>query len=364
VSRLLSYSEIDTAQTCFARWDFAYGGTLAGSTLKPKGILPILSDGRAWGAAVAAWHQHGGELLASWYAHQALRDSLDEDAVLMTAAGFPPSAETRALAGERLGDTLDHYMATATPLTNLTRLEEEVVVPIPSRGGKRASSKYRFLAKIDGWTDDDGNSWLVEYKLRNGALTPAWMAQIGQQYRWYAWAFERVVGKKPVGLLLDERLNEAPKPARVVREKKRGSGVNGRTVSHAVDQMTTPERYIDACHEFGSEPEENVLIALRARVWQHRHPLQFSAAELTEAGLDLTSMAKVIRDLDRGELRPVRHSMKSICNGCKFKPICPDPSDHAHVESLYDRTIPKRLRPPKDETPATDQTETEELQPA
>ena len=62
--RLLSHTEIDTALTCFARWDFAYGGHLAGATLKPREIAPVLSDGRAWGNAVAAYHAADAGVLA------------------------------------------------------------------------------------------------------------------------------------------------------------------------------------------------------------------------------------------------------------------------------------------------------------
>lgn len=122
--RYLSYSEIETALSCWARWDFTYGGRLAGSTLKPRRVAAILSEGRAWGAAVAAWHagyygrletgdihrEWGYPILASYDAHAALRRSLEEDAVEAAKLGRPIPVEELADATERLGAMLDHYM--------------------------------------------------------------------------------------------------------------------------------------------------------------------------------------------------------------------------------------------------------------
>jgi hypothetical protein len=32
------------------------------------------------------------------------------------------------------------------------------------------------------------------------------------------------------------------------------------------------------------------------------------------------------------------------CNFCKFNPICNEPGDEVFVDSLFERTVPKRLR--------------------
>ena len=57
VTRQLSFTEIQTALTCEGRHAFQYTGRLTGGeTLKRKQIAVELSNGRAWGAAVAAWH--------------------------------------------------------------------------------------------------------------------------------------------------------------------------------------------------------------------------------------------------------------------------------------------------------------------
>lgn len=348
--RLLSFSEIQTALTCWARWDFAYGGRLAGSTLKPKMLAPVLSDGRAWGAAVAAYHSHSGELLASFIAHGELRASLDRDEEEMRKFGIEPAPGARVETENRLGAMLDHYIATTDPLPNLSRLEEEIVVAIPSRGGQRSSTRYRFLCYLDGWTDDNGQQWLVEFKLR-GQLQPVKLIEKAPQLRWYSWALAKQGGPMPVGVLLDERLNEVPKPARLLKGRVTKADPNPPpTPSHAKDQVTTPERYRDACLEFGVEPKSDVMDALGARVWQQRVPLIFRRGELLDAGTELVSAAKLIRDLDSGELMPIRNAQKQLCSGCKFRDICSNPTDELFVDTQFHRSVPKRLRDPKELT--------------
>jgi hypothetical protein len=334
MTRLLSWTEIDTAMTCWARWDFAYGGRLAGTTLKPKELAPILSEGRAWGAAVAAWHQHGDELVAPWHAHQALRDSLDGDEAEMRQAGVPVNLEARVEMENRLGRMLDHYCETTEPLFGLERIEGEIVVKLPSRGGQRSSSLYGFQCFLDGYTDQDGERWLVEFKLRN-RLTEPTLLERQRQPRWYAWAEARAGKKKPLGVIVDERLNDVPKDPRVLKSGK---------VSHAQGQMTTPEAYAHACHEAGELPKLDVVQGLRQRQWQQRFPLMFRPGELEEAGHELVSAARLIRDLDAGVLSPIRNAKRTNCSYCKFAGVCTEPGDELLVDSLFQRTEPKRLR--------------------
>jgi hypothetical protein len=331
--RRLSHSEIDTAMTCWARWDFQYGGHLAGATLKSKELAPILGEGRAWGAAVATWHQHAGELTALFEAHQAMRASLDKDAAAMPFL----TPEERVRTEARLGAMLDHYAATAVPLQDLSRLEEEFEVPIPSRSGRQGSSRYRFQGYIDGWQND--GPWIVEFKLRK-RLTDAPLLERQRQTRWYAWAYGQKKGQMPVGVIIDERLNEAPKPARLTEK--------GKKPSHTKEQLTTPELYTDLCHEFDVTPKPEVVMALSQRQWQHRFPILFREGELEEAGRELVSAAKLIRDLDAGDLAPVRHASRMNCQGCRYERICSNPTDELHVDSLFNRTVPKRLRRKED----------------
>jgi len=334
VPRLLSYSEVETALTCFARWDFRYGGRLAGDALTALSTPAILYEGRAWGAGVAAWHAHGGELFASWEAHKALRASLRQDALDMQNRGFPLDVVTLVESEERLGAMLDHHIQTSEPLPNLTRLEAEMEVGIPSRGGRHASNRYRFLCYIDGYTELDGQQWIVEFKLR-GSLTPADLLQRQRQPRWYAYALAQMQGFHPTGVIVDERLNLALARPKVNKDGK---------PSHDKRQRITAEDYIETCRELGDEPRFDVVQSLRERGWQQRVPILFRPDELEEAGHELRDAAKLIRDLDSGELYPLRHATRSTCNGCDFKAICSEPQDTSYVDTLFARTPPKRER--------------------
>jgi hypothetical protein len=337
--RLLSYTEIETALTCWARWDFKYGGRLAGSTLKKREVASLLREGKAWGAAVAAWHQHSGELLALWYAHEALREAIDEDCKAMAAVGFPIPLDERTAMETRLATMLDHYASIAIPYPNLTKLEGEIVVGVPSRGNsKRSSTRYRFQCFLDGFTDDAGDEWVVEFKLR-GRLTDPVLAQKQRQPRWYAWARLRETGRIPTGVYVDERLNEIPKAPRLTEK--------GKKPSHAKEQLTTPEMYADLCHEHGEMPKLEVMDALRARSWQQTIPLLFRPSELGEVEQEMISAAKLIRDLDSGELYPIRNASRMHCTGCFYRDICENPRDDLYVESMFERTVPKRDRVPE-----------------
>lgn len=336
----MSFSEISTAMTCFAQWDFRYGGRLAGDSLRAKLVAPVLSDGRAWGAAVAAWHAseapfdlflERSAMLARWQAHEAMIASFAQSATF----DFGRLAEHQ----ERLGLILDHYMATAEKLPNLTRLEGELDVALPSRRGVHSSNRYRFRGFLDGFTvDEHGNEWLVEFKLRR-QLQRAAQIQLSRQVRWYAWARMRESDRPVVGVLVDERLNEAPRPARIVKGRK-----GQPAPSHAVDQLTTPESYRALCRELGDEPHENVVEALKAREWQKRTPIIFRPGELEEAAEELVTAAKLIRELDAGDLFPIRNASPMHCNGCEFREICAAPDDVFYVDSLFERVLPKRLR--------------------
>ena len=358
-NRSLSYTEISTAYTCPAQWDMAYGGRLAGSTLRPKHILPILSEGRAWGAAVAAWHQGAGTLMATFDAVDAIHASLNDDFAQMAAAGAVMEGvlEQRIDMAERLEQLLNHYAATTEPLLNLAQLEETLDVPLVARSGGKSSSRYRFGAKIDGSTlDASGHEWIVEFKLR-GQLHTRQMIELMRQYRWYAWARYRATGIPVVGVIVDERLNDLPKPAKVVQATKKADRLHQRddgkwyTVSHDKGQLTTADSYVEVCKDYGVEPHQDVVDALKARRWQQRTYVAFRPSELEEAGYELTSAGKLIGQLDRGELFPVRNASPGICNRCKFKAICANPLDHLFVDQLFSRTEPKRLRGARQEEP-------------
>jgi PD-(D/E)XK nuclease superfamily len=336
--RLISHSEIAKVMTCQAQHDFAYGDQLAGSSLRPKTYAPYLSEGRAFGAAAAAYHAN----LDGETALEAMDVSLDEDAERQKEFGvFDEDAyvtmRTRLLA------ILIHYIEStedwrAEPIT-----EWELLTPIPSRTGGR-SNKYRLLAYIDAVREIEGRTWLVEFKLRR-TLSGAEMLQLERQVQRYSWAWWQVTGTKPAGVEVVERLNEAPQPVRMVQNRRRAGE---KVPSHAKNQMTTPEAYLDACSEFEVSPVPDTLEALRQRRWQQMFPIQFRDGELEEAGKELVSAAKLIRDLDSGELYPVRNAKPQNCRGCAFKEICPAP-DPGLVDALFERVPPKRDRDPEEE---------------
>jgi CRISPR/Cas system-associated exonuclease Cas4 (RecB family) len=321
-------------QTCFARWDFGYGGHLAGDALKPLSQPPILSDGRAWGAAVAAYYA-SASVLAPWEAHEAMHASYAADIAEMLAAGLSVDPAQDQEQRQRLGDILDHHIQTVEPLPGLTRLEHEFDVPVPSRGGgQRGSNLYRFRCFIDGYTTDHaGREWLVEIKLRK-SLQSVSLVEKARQYRWYAWA-ARKAGHDPIGIIVDERLNEPPGEPRILK--------SGR-VSADTRQHTTEDRYAMACAERGQEVEPSMLAALRQIRWHQRVPILFRSGELDEAGRELTSAARVIRDLDSGLLYPMRNASRANCGYCRFRDICSEPTDALYIDTLFSRVAPKRLR--------------------
>jgi len=93
------------------------------------------------------------------------------------------------------------------------------------------------------------------------------------------------------------------------------------------------------------------VTVLGQRQWGQRVSVMFGPEELDAAGEELVSAAKLIRDLDRGELTPIRNAHKLRCNGCRFRSICADPTDEATVDEEFERTVPKRLRDPEKKEP-------------
>jgi len=265
-----------------------------------------------------------------------MRASIDEDLAFMRDMGVMTDAtlDQRNGALLNLEMMLFHYISLCDPLANLTRLEHTIDVPIPSRTGVRGSSRYRFGAKIDGFTEAEQDAdWIVEFKLRT-RLNPRWFIELAPQYKWYAWARQRETGRRVIGIIVDERLNAVPKPPKRLR-----SGA----VSNDKDQLTTVPQYLEACAEVGQDPDPEMVLALQGRTWQQRVYVLFRPDELEEAGRELVSAAKDIRDLDSGELYPIRNASQLVCNGCRFKRICKDPTGQL-VDDLFLRVPAKQDR--------------------
>jgi hypothetical protein len=346
--RVLSFTEVDTLLTCQAQHDFQYGDQLAGSSLRVKQTPVIFSAGRAWGAAVAAWHSNPSGDEAGRMAAEALVASLDADAEEQREQGTYEQEVHQELA-ERLMAILVHYVSTAERVQMDEALERELFVPIPSRGGVKPSSLYRFVGYLDATeTMGDGRVWINEFKLRNN-LTPATQIVRSRQIRWYAWAFWKVTGVMPAGVWVNERLHQAPKLPRMVQGRKKSDPEF--VPSHAKDQLCTADAYEAVCREYGVEPSPEALATMRARKWQQRVPVMFRQGELEAAGRELVSAAQQIAQFDAGNIVPLRNVKKSTCDYCRFKEICEEPMETETVEMLFNRRPPKReLNNPKEQT--------------
>lgn len=351
--RAISFTEGSTLLTCQARWDFAYGGRLAGTALKKKDTAVILREGRAWGRVVAAFHAAESDRLEAGM--DALLEALEEDVRQQLDAGFYDAGIHEAVTA-KLKAEFRHYAGLTEPL-NLSRLEHELFVPLPSRSGKGDSNRYRLQVLFDGiHVDDQGRAWIVEFKLR-GQLSSAEQIANSRQIRYYAWAWWRETGQMVTGVIVDERLNEVPKPARWVQSKKKEVGrkveemvdgelkVKWMVPSHAVDQVTTPDAYVAACAEVGVESNPETVEAIAARQWAKRETVFLTADEIEEAGEELVSLGRQVQQLDSEAIYPVRNVKPQNCNGCFFREICNHPKDAELVDVLFNRTAPKRDRP-------------------
>lgn len=332
---------------CAARHDFRYGDQLAGSSLKPRALPPLMSMGRAWGAGIAAWHASVPTQIPlvlpdgptpEMIAESVLIDALARDA----AENGTFDLERWEMARDTLLVLLEHYRATVDPMP-IESLEQEFDVPLRARSGQRASTRYRLTAFVDALDRSRGRKpWIVEFKLRT-RLQPVWLVTMSRQVRFYAWAFREHTGEEPAGVIVDERLNQAPVPAKLVRARRKGEGVDGLVPSHTASQLTTPELYLDACRRFDVAPDPETVGGLRQRVWHQRVPIQLRSSEIDETGRELTSAAKLIGLFDRHELFPMRNATQANCSWCDFRDVCASP-DSALVDAMFDRTVPKRDR--------------------
>jgi hypothetical protein len=324
VKRPLSHSEVAAALDCQVRHSFAYTGVLTdGDALKPKTVAPKLRAGRAWGRAVAAWHENHGD---EQHAITAMAVALSLDEAEMREHGVFDQDQFDTL-NQHLCDLLADYMAHAEPIA-LTRPEHELHIAIPSRTGVRDSTVYELLCYLDGvHTGDDGRDWIVEFKLR-GQLQPLELIAKSRQLRWYAWAWRKQTGRPVAGIISEERLDTAPAEVRLNQ--------NG---SISKVQSCRPDAYIAAG---GSDAD--VLEKLESKRWQQRHPLVLTERELDEAGKQLASAGSLIHQLDTGLLYPIRNPSPMRCPGCAYRDVCVEPGDVELVDALFTRSVPKRDR--------------------
>jgi PD-(D/E)XK nuclease superfamily len=333
LGRAMSQSEVSTLLACPAKWAFAYSD-FAGFPIQPRVTALRLREGRAWGAGIQQFHTRTTPDLgiedACGRAAAAMLASLDEDAAQMEREGaFDP--EEYDVTKEKLIGALVHYASTSERL-NLVGSEVELEL--------HHGDGWVYRCHLDGiHQDEDGYLWIVEFKLRGaGAFTPLEQVVLWRQVRWYAialensglpeterfrWMPEAYVDGLVRGVIVDERLNDAPSP---VRFNKDGAV--------SATQSCTLEQYLDACAVRGQIPHEPTIARLSAKVWSQRHTVLFRVDELVDALHELEAAAGLVAIYAGHSLRPIRNPGRQ-CGYCEFAEICATPTDARLRDSLY-----------------------------
>lgn len=359
-TRRISHSEIESMQHCQLQHDLTYSGQVLGYTLTPKVAAPILQDGRAWGAMVAAWHITGDTVAAELE----MEKSFGEDAQAMLDFGIPFEMIDAQLGEQRdlLRRIFAHYIATTTRIEGCHSPEQKFVVPLPSRTGRRSSNRYELDARIDLIKTDDYGDWVVEFKLR-AQLTPLHILTRQPQIRRYTWAYEKYTGRQLAGIIVDETRKAAPNEPRMVKAKKmseaqksyraecKAAGVEedkerfndlaDRVPSHAKDQGCTVDAYRKNCADHGVEPEQETIDELALIVWGQRERVFVTPRELETTARELVSAGKQIHDFDSGAVLPIANVSPRTCGGCRFRDICGDLTNTEFIDSQFDRRPPR-----------------------
>lgn len=369
--RLISHSEIETLQDCALRWEFSYSDRLLGFSIATRDPNVYLRRGKAWGRGVARWHETG-----SLDAADALMlASIEKDAARQQAAGTY-DADAHAELWTLLRGSLADYANTVERL-NVHSPEFEINVPIPSRTGRRKSSRYRLQARLDNLAVKDGETYIVEYKYRSSLSSLEDLLR-SRQHRIYAWGYREQFGIEVRGTIIDERLAEIPSPVRfngdgsVSRVQScnpveyveafgrvpMGVAALSKSGKPLKSQACHPDLYERACVVAGVEPDGDVLARLEARYepdgeildglhakkWQNRETVLFSPGELDEAGEQLVTAARLIQGHESGEFYPIRNPVAHRCRSCFAKDVCLTPTDSELAAALYDVKPAKRKR--------------------
>lgn len=316
--RFISHSQATAVLDCQVQYDARYVGTLfGGEPLKARTPHLKLRGGRAWGAGIQTYHQHGSVTAAVTAMREAIIADCDE---IAEQGGAISDEETDELAG-RVAAVMAHYASEYHQL-GLTAVEVPLLV-VATRG-------YRYEAYLDGVIGD--GAWLYESKFR-GKLSSIDQVYRSRQPWWYGWAYQRQTGVTPNGIMVEETLDEPPAP---VRYNKDGS-------ASAVQSCTLAD-YEAACRRTNTEPSERTLDALRAKRFNQRIEIAYTKRGLEMAGKQIRSAAQLIGLFDRKVLTPIHNPSQMRCGGCAFKEVCVDPSDEGVIDALFTRVAPARTR--------------------
>lgn len=288
-----------TEASCDHRWLIGYGLGLAkvGPRAQP------LDRGTIWHAGLEAYTRPGMAGVQYAAAVQAIKDAGHRLAVerLGPLAGMDSAAqEDTALAL----DMLERYHAHHGGAEPWVLLESEAtfVASVVNEDGN-TSPVTRYAGKVDKLVmlaAADG-LWLVEHKSTTMDLA-RWVET--QTYRpqalSYAWAVQRVTGKRVLGVIYDLALAKAatlPEAMPCTADRKRLRNVAG-------VPTTTAERYLAALalHGFDLDDQEfyrPTLAALQDREaqgwWFRRHHVRFRPEDIERTGREIYTVATRLR---------------------------------------------------------------------
>lgn len=293
--RYITRSEIRSLLDCEARWDFRYSDRLAGSSLEPIVVPNLLALGTSWDTVVKTYN-HGGSV----------------GAVLLDLYKGEDN---------RIVHLAHRYASLYKPMRTVT-VKPFIVEILP--GMKVA------IQPDDRLIDENGRTWLVEYKLRT-SLTSLEYLQRDLQGMLYVYG-ARKSGKEVAGVIFDEMLNELPTE---MRFKKDGGP--------SKVQSCSVQEYIRGCEAIGFDPDPDIVAKLEVRRVHQRVPIEFYDFDL-EGIDDLLKSAELhIQLLERGAMYPKRIRNPMMCRLCEFNPICEHP-DPDLIDFTFTRREARRNR--------------------
>lgn len=209
---------------------------------------------------------------------------------------------------------------------------------------KYMGGKVYLTGKIDLLTErktPKKGIWVIDHKTAAQAHQEDGL-EFDDQVTGYCYVVWRWTGVIPRGVVYNDLIKQAPKEPRLIKE--------GKELSTAKDQLTTPDMYREALLEFGhmqkkggeifSEKHAECLDALLARGWdpffrrfepvRNEHQLLEFERRLAEEYWDMTET----REYPQSKAYP--NPMVINCRGCSMKRICLAMEDGSDAQGIID----------------------------
>jgi hypothetical protein len=213
------------------------------------------------------------------------------------------------------------------------QLEERLFVPIRTASGRSAlKGSPQLTARMDRIAVRKGldGEYIQDYKNSTQAWQEGRNLELDEQTTGYHYAFWRVRGYLPRGMIYDTLLKKVPNEPRVLKSGK---------LSQDKDQGTTYELYMDTLQQMGLDPKEytDILAALKEQAWS-----KYFKREVTTRNLDqihayerdlyftYTDMREVARDPRKAYPSP----SPMRCPRCPFRDVCLAMNDGSDAEDL------------------------------